>query len=1039
MGKIRGTHSTPGLYTKITDLQYTAASAGVTTLGLVGETKKGPAFEPIAISSWNNFQDYFGGTSTEKFMDTNMPKYELPYIAKSYLSASDQLYVCRVLGLSGYNAGPAFALTAKGSDDIKHLIALLRAKGSYNTNIPDSSECGASSSFDTLKFACEKVEMKQFNSLDKTLNCDGPLSGQTVTDNVVEKIDVSALTDCKFKLVCNEKDEYVVSLNPGDKEYIYNVLGSTPSEGNALLFVESLYDLELNDLLSSNSTLSLSVETIGESTCNAIAEPVRDFLNILPADLVRKNIGQTFVYDGVFNFEEKFTLKQVDVKSDSESAKITYTVNNDATVGNLVIGRVYTVSAMNIGNAVKYVYTEVGEAYKDTTTGLYVHSVVELTTGANSPYSAIYVLSQDSFYLLKEYNKIEDEKVVGTYKELVPFKSLSNYREQFRHATTPWFVSELKGDDTNIDIKKLFRFHTITDGNTANEQVKITIANVRPDEGTFDVLVRDFFDSDANQVVLESYKGVNLVPGSTKYLGLKVGTLNGDYPLKSKHVIAEIIENEVTETCVPCGFLGYPVHYIDGVQSPVFKYNTEFNEDLRVNKQTFGLSDITGVDVDMLYYKGVDAYTENYEVGYTKGFHLDSNITFIDELIGDDTEIKITVDGVEVDKTHWDTVSRNSVTVENLPPVIGSEAIMTGTIYEDVKVRKFTCYPYGGFDGWDIYRGQRTNGDDYKSTKYKGTISNGHGATFSRIMNGDSLRLSGNAISSDYYAYLAGINQFANPDEYTINLFATPGIDYVNQRALVDDVIEMVHNRQDTFYVVTTPDKPSGAGEGVDEMYSAVEVVDNLDTSAIDTYYASTYYPWIRYYDSANARYISLPVTKDVLRNMADVDNKKYPWYAPAGIERGKVDCTKARIFTKIEETDTAYDGRINPVKTFSADGVKIWGNKTLYTGDTPMNRINTVRLVLYMRKLIADASKVLFFEPNDTTLKQQFDGILRPILTQIQTDRGIVDFRLNISQTPEQMDAHEISAELYIKPTPTLEYIEINFVVTPMGVEWNE
>ena len=82
MGKIRGTHSTPGLYTKITDLQYTAASAGITTLGLVGETQKGPAFEPIAISNWREFQEYFGGTSTEKFKGSEMPKYELPYIAE---------------------------------------------------------------------------------------------------------------------------------------------------------------------------------------------------------------------------------------------------------------------------------------------------------------------------------------------------------------------------------------------------------------------------------------------------------------------------------------------------------------------------------------------------------------------------------------------------------------------------------------------------------------------------------------------------------------------------------------------------------------------------------------------------------------------------------------------------------------------------------------------------------------------------------------------------------------------------------------------
>ena len=172
---------------------------------------------------------------------------------------------------------------------------------------------------------------------------------------------------------------------------------------------------------------------------------------------------------------------------------------------------------------------------------------------------------------------------------------------------------------------------------------------------------------------------------------------------------------------------------------------------------------------------------------------------------------------------------------------------------------------------------------------------------------------------------------------------------------------------------------------------------------------------------------------------MANIDNKKYPWYAPAGIERGNVECTKARIYTKLEDEDTVYDGRINAVKTFSVDGVKIWGNKTMYSENTPMNRINTVRLVLYMRKMINEASRSLIFEPNDTELKGQWEKILNGILSDIQTDRGITAYKLKVEQTPEMMDAHEMQCSLWIKPTPTLEYIEINFIVTPQGTEFED
>ena len=868
MGKVRGTHSSPGIYTQITDLQYAAKSMGITTLGLVGETLKGPAFEPIAISDWAQFQDYFGGTSTEKFIGSKYPKYELPYIAKSYLSVSDQLRVCRVLGLSGYNAGPAWTLRLE-DEDMGTVIAVLRSRGKHNEDGSIFSCEKPEKGNDDISFDCKSIKISKAISDEIRLNCEGAMDNELGKENDPADGFKNYTLDTLIKLHCDLGDnnivEYVVSLDPSKREYIYNVLGSNPLDGEAPIFVEALYDLELENLLKqerTNSTLHIDKH-----------------------------------------------------------------------------------------------------------------------------------------------------------------EHVANYKEQFRHAITPWFVSEVKGSNKNMEVKRLFRFHTITDGNCANDQIKITIANIRPEEGTFDVLIRDYYDTDGNQKVLESYRGVNMVPGSSKYVGLRIGTLNGDYELKSKYVMIEVIENEMTETCVPCGFLGYPVQKFGEFGLPNFTYNKEYVETIRPNKQCFGLSNIKGVDVDMLHYKGVDTYNTEYDSdNYTKGFHLDWKLGHVADAV-------ITVDGRVV--SGFETVESSSKYAE-MAPVIGSESLMSKTIYKDIKLRKFTCYPYGGFDGWDAYRTKRTNTDEYNANKY-------NGKAYGEVMDGEGLALDGRSNTSDYYAYLAGYKQFENPEKVVMNLFATPGIDYVNNNMLTHEVLDMIHDRKDTFYVMTTPDKPIGADDAMDEMYSPSNVVENLEFSAVDTYYASTYYPWVRYYDSVNSKYISLPVTKDVLRNMADVDNKKYPWYAPAGIERGNVECSRARIYTKLEDEDIVYDGNINPVKTFSVDGVKIWGNKTMYSEETPMNRINAVRLVLYMRKLISESVRVLLFDPNDKALKSQFEGIVGPILAQIKSDRGITDYRLDVQQTPEMMDAHELQCTIYIKPTPTLEYIEINFVVTPQGVEFGE
>lgn len=1064
MSKIRGTHSSPGLYDEINDLQYKANSVGITTLGLVGETLKGPAFEPIKISDWSLYTDYFGGTSPAKFKDTQYPQYELPYIAQSYLKKSNQVYVCRVLGLSGYNAGPAFVITAFGESDtdeennkIKgHVIAVLRSRGKYQKygqlNI---DKCQTTSTYDELDYACDTIELTEYVSgtisFDECETGDTKYSFDANNDGLVEKFfPINSLNYGRFTIVAKKNNQevgrYPVSLNAGAKDYIYSVLGGTANDGNAAVFVEELYDYKLQESVDNGEIKAILAEplTVRRLAVTEVADPVLDFVTLNQSQLTKKNVGQTFIYD-----ESRFyATKDTDYPKYEEIKPLTLTDGNSGVrewvETPMKTGEIYVVKQRTDESGKKVIYyAQLLKENKPVQV-----SQINNTNPTSPTVDAVNILKYDTMVYLESENKVDSLSTVN---------DMNDYKEQFRSAMTPWVVSELKNNFYNpqdaskkqtLELKKLFRFHTITDGNDANREVKISIANIRPDDGTFDVYIRDFDDSDGNPTILESYKKLTMVPGDKKYIGLQIGTIDGTYEVKSKYVMVEVIEDDMTAECVPSGFMGYPVRSYGEYKitnneetvtveciPPSFKYNTVYDEDIKSKKQYFGLSDITGVDVDILTYKGKNAYSNKYKTGYTNGFHLDSTLS----LAKLETGITITIDG-EKDVMGWDTVNVNNVTSEGKIPVIGTESSMEGTIYEDVNLRKFTLYPYGGFDGWDIYRKSRTNTDEYKANKYKGNVTKGSTANFSKIYNGDTLNLSGNAITTDYYAYLAGYKQFENPELYQINLFATPGIDYVNNGSLVNEVISMLEeDRKDTFYVVTTPDKPSGASDAVDEMYSSSDASSNLDDSSIDTYYAASYYPWVKYYDSTNNMYINLPATKDVLRNMADVDNKKYPWIAPAGIERGDVECVKTHFFAKLEDEDNVYENRINPIKTFSKDGVKVWGEKTLYTGDTPMNRINTVRLVLYLRKLINESCRRLIFEPNDTTLKDEFRSIVEPILQNIKVERGIVDFRLDISQTVEEMDAHEMNCKLWVKPTPTLEYIGITFMVSPLGVDFDE
>lgn len=234
------------------------------------------------------------------------------------------------------------------------------------------------------------------------------------------------------------------------------------------------------------------------------------------------------------------------------------------------------------------------------------------------------------------------------------------------------------------------------------------------------------------------------------------------------------------------------------------------------------------------------------------------------------------------------------------------------------------------------------------------------------------------------------------------------------------------------------PDKPFGSADYVEEMYSPDDVVYELEDTEIDSNYTCTYYPWIKYEDVDNHQFIYLPATKDVVRNMALTDNTAYSWFAPAGLYRGDVDCVRAHYVTKISDEDVLYEGRINPIKTFASDGVKVWGQKNLQKRESQLNRIAVRRLLLRMRKLISIACIGLIFEPNDGTTKNSFLSTVTPIMDNIKSNRGISDYRIEIMDNAESADRRELPVKIFFKPYDALEYIDLNFILTPEGVSFD-
>ena len=924
----RGGHVSPGVYTEVRDIQYSTKSLGITTLGVAGETLKGPAFQPISITSWDDFIDYFGGTSPIKFKGTNYPKYELPYVAKAYLEESKQLEVVRVLGLSGYWAGKAWVISTGSNSASTMPVAVLRSKKLYNTASGATGIC-----VDMSEGATDivtNIELKSYTGNVYDANCKISSESEPVPAEAVAEFDGNCNISVnlgKFALTVTYLDSsnvsgsstvtYNVSMDPADPDYIYKIFPEDPLTGSAPLYIEAVYDM-------------------------ALYKALRD-----------------------------------------EAYKASHNENEEC---------------LNTEGKVVFPYQIKG------------------------------------LYGPENYDE-ENAKEFHYW----------NYISTYRCAVTPWIVSEVKAASTEtIDVKKLFKVYTISDGNAANYQVKISFQRIRPVEGLFDVVVRDFYDSDNSQVVLEKFTNCSMVEGESNFVGLKIGTIDGSYPNKSKYIALELSNAEGIDDCVPCGFLGYPIPKYGTVCGVTMNYNTVYDNTIKPKRQYFGLNDEV-LDYDILNYKGVDAYSDNLgdadPTRISNGFHLDS-------IFSVETGATVQVDGES--GYVFTTVDPIQMNRYNRIPRILPTDYLDQCLYKDVNLRKFTVYPYGGFDGWDINRDRRTNTDEYRGNKYELRRSGEGYATneiFRPISGNDSLdldpmvslKLPQIAITTDYYAYLAGYMQFANPEDVDINLFATPGINWYDQSLLSEDALDIIEDSEDgrggdALYIMAAPQYNETM-----ESYSPDEVADFLNDTELDSPYACTYYPWVKYWDGDNKRYIDLPATKDVVRDMAATDNVSFPWFSPAGLTRGEVECARAYYKTTLLDEDTLYENMINPIKTFAVDGVKVWGNKTLYHVETPRNRINVSRLMIRVKKLVSQAARNLIFEQYDVTLEKQFRSVVEPILQDVKANRGIYDYRIVTESTEETRDQHILPAKILIKPTPALEYISISFVVYPESVQFNE
>lgn len=544
-----------------------------------------------------------------------------------------------------------------------------------------------------------------------------------------------------------------------------------------------------------------------------------------------------------------------------------------------------------------------------------------------------------------------------------------NFGFDAQEATTPIIQSQLISGERY----DLFQIETLGVGNSANTRVKVAISNIKAagtvngtDYGTFTLTVRDYNDTNKKKNVLETYSNINLDPNSPNFISRVIGDRK----------LAFNAEGKITETG-------------DWVNNSKYIRVVGLNEVAPVQAVPFGhdsYHDIISASQSVLDLIPPVSFISSSATQYG-GIDLDGN-------------------------------SDNAIYLKPIPngatnspnPQFGLDAANGGNKAVGATDAQFVVAFQHGFDGASPLTPINLGNDI--------TNSNSQGFNLS------------SATASGSVAYGKAIAALSNADEFDINMVVTPGVIKRLHSSVVSDVLDMVEQRSDCFYIMD-------ANSYNDTIAQAVTQAQSVDSN-----YAATYYPWVKTIDVNTNKLISVPPSVLLPGVFASNDRVAAEWFAPAGLNRGGL-TGAVSVLNRLtqSEKDTLYEAKVNPIVQFPGQGIVVFGQKTLQDKPSALDRINVRRLLLTVRKYIASTSRYLVFEQNTAETRNRFLNIVNPYLESIQQRQGLYAFKVvmdNSNNTPDVIDRNIMKGAIYLQPTKTAEFIQIDFNILPTGAAFN-
>ena len=653
--------------------------------------------------------------------------------------------------------------------------------------------------------------------------------------------------------------------------------------------------------------------------------------------------------------------------------------------------------------------------------------------------------------------------------------------------TTGWVISQQLSNDTGSfaprtggGVDTLFKFSALDCGEWESKNLKISIEDIRYSKnvtdnpyGSFTVTVRKAQDNDGAVQPLERFANCNLNPQSANYIKRKIGdqTLEwdegerrykviGDYPNVSQFIRIEVnseLDNGALDPLLlPFGFQGpnrlltivsgdttqYPTATEINTASGAETIVTTADANGRVHASEFNIGRQVTLEFPKLRlrentlsgslsslkqaYWGVDTVLSGSDRTHYSGY---GDLVFPMIPSGANTEVQFafSIDDVKHDDGVHYWAEGNRATA-----VAGTSMSAVSASWKeplDQGVDKFTMPLFGGFDGVDI----RTL-DPFAPAMQIGADAS-------------------DKSSYEYYSIRKAIDTCADPEVVECNIMAVPGI---TNNGINQHLINVCENRADALAILDLqggylPRHDRAATNVTFSSYGGTvkDTLDNLNTMQINSSYACSYYPWVQVRDQMADAMLWVPPSVVALGTMGSSEAKSEVWFAPAGFTRGGLSegsagmpvlAVRDRLTSKLR--DDLYQQNVNPIASFPAEGIVIFGQKTMQVTPSALDRINVRRLMIFVKKEISRMAATTLFDQNVQRTWNRFLGRVNPFLRSVQARMGLTEFKVVLDETtttPELIDRNIMYAKIMLKPARAIEYIAIDFVITNSGASFED